>query len=57
MAKKKPKVKRKRTGKRGKPKKPSTRNVDVLTPNVSDEALERSATLPATAECTARLCL
>jgi hypothetical protein len=50
-------VKRKRKAKKGKPKKRSTRKVDVLTPTVSDEALERSATLPATAACTARLCL
>jgi hypothetical protein len=41
MAKKKPKVKRKRTAKRGKPKKRSSRKV-VHTPLVSDEALERS---------------
>jgi len=40
---KKPKVKRKRTGKRGKPKKPSTGKVGVYKPLVSDdEALERS---------------
>jgi len=39
--KKKPKVKRKRTAKRSKPKKRSTRKV-VHTPLVSDEALERS---------------
>jgi hypothetical protein len=41
--KKKPKVKRKRTGKRSKPKKRSTRKVGDLTPIVSDdEALERA---------------
>jgi hypothetical protein len=51
------KTKRKRAAKKSKTRKRSTRNVDVLTPAVSDEALERSATLPATAGCTARLCL
>jgi hypothetical protein len=54
---KKSKIRRKRTAKKSKPKKRSTRKVDVLTPTVSDEALERSAILPATAGCTARLCL
>jgi hypothetical protein len=54
---KKSKIKRKRTAKKSKPKKRSTRNVDVLAPAVSDEALDRSAILPATAACTARLCL
>ena len=51
------KTKRKRTAKRSKSKKRSTRKVDVLTPTVSDEELERSAVLQATVECTARLCL
>jgi hypothetical protein len=51
------KSKPKRTAKKSKPKKRSTREVDVLTPTVSDEALERSAILPATAACTERLCL
>jgi hypothetical protein len=59
---KKSKVKRKRAAKKGKrqkskPKKRSTGNVDVLTPTVTDEALERSAILPATAACTERHCL
>jgi len=54
---KKTKIKRKQKAKKSKPKKRSTRKVDVLTPTVSDEALERSAILPATAGCTARLCL
>jgi len=44
--KKKSKVKRKRTGKRGKPKKRSARNVDVFTPHVSDEALELAGASP-----------
>ena len=58
MAKKrKAKIKRKRTAKKSKPKKRSTGNVDVLTPTVSDEALERSAILPTTAACTERHCL
>jgi len=58
MAKKrKVKIKRKRTAKKSKPKKRSTRKVDVLTPTVSDEALERSAILPNTAACTERHCL
>ena len=48
---------KKRTAKRSKSKKRSTRKVDVLTPTVSDEELERSAVLQATVECTARLCL
>ena len=39
---KKPIIKRKRTAKKSKPKKRPTRNVDVLTPGVSDEALERA---------------
>ena len=39
---KKPTIKRKRKAKKSKPKKWSTRNVDVLTPVVSDEALERA---------------
>jgi hypothetical protein len=38
---KKTKIKRKRTAKRNKPKKRSTRKVGVLTPLVSDDALER----------------
>jgi hypothetical protein len=59
---KKSKIKRKRTAKKSKPqkskpKKRSTGNVDVLTPVISDDALERSATLPTTAACTERLCL
>ena len=60
---KKAKTKRNRTAvkskaKKSKPKKQSTGNVDVLTPVIiSDEALERSAILPATAGCTARFCL
>jgi hypothetical protein len=59
---KKAPIKRKRIAKKSKPqkskpKKRSTGNVDVLTPVISDEALEHSAILPATAECTARLCL
>ena len=58
MAKKrKAKIKRKRAAKKSKAKKRSTRKVDVLTPTVSDEALERSAILPTTAACTARHCL
>ena len=58
MAKKrKAKIKRKRTAKKSKAKKRSSRKVDVLTPTVSDEALERSAILPATAACTERHCL
>jgi hypothetical protein len=51
---KKTTIKRKRTAKKSKPKKRSTRKVDVLRPTVSDEELERSAILPATAGCTAR---
>jgi hypothetical protein len=35
-------IKRKRTAKRNKPKKRSTRKVGVLTPVVSDDALERA---------------
>jgi hypothetical protein len=54
---KKSKIKRKQKAKKSKPKKRSTRKVDVLTPTVSDEALERSATLPTTAACTERHCL
>jgi hypothetical protein len=54
---KKSKIKSKRTAKKSKPKKRSTGNVDVLTPVISDEALERSAPLPATAACTERHCL
>jgi hypothetical protein len=54
---KKSKIKRKQKAKKSKPKKRSTSNVDVLTPTVSDEALERSAILPATAACTERHCL
>jgi hypothetical protein len=59
---KKSKIKRKRTAKKSKPKKNqpkkrSTGNADVLTPVISDEALERSAILPATAACTERHCL
>jgi len=54
---KKTKIKRKRTAKKSKTKKRSTGNVDVLTPVVSDEALERGAIVPNTAACTARLCL
>jgi|GEM_PF-2985433 hypothetical protein len=63
MAKKrKAKIKRKRAAKKSKPqkskpKKRSTGNVDVLTPVISDDALERSAILPHTAACTERLCL
>jgi len=44
MAKKrkaKSKIKPKRTAKKSKPKKRSTRKVDVLTPTVSDEELKR----------------
>ena len=43
---KKPIIKRKRTAKKSKPKKRPTRNVDVLTPVVSDEALERAGSFP-----------
>jgi len=38
----KAKIKRKRTTKKNKPKKPSS-NLDVLTPSISDEAVERAA--------------
>ena len=38
---KKTKVKRKRTTKKNKPKKQPSRDGDVLSPTVSDEALER----------------
>jgi hypothetical protein len=39
------KIKRKRTTKKSKPEKRSTRKVDDLTPDVSDEALEREGGL------------
>jgi hypothetical protein len=42
-AKAKAKIKRKRTTKKNKPKKPSSK-INVLTPGVSDEALERAGT-------------
>jgi hypothetical protein len=43
---KKPTVKRKPKAKKSKAKKRFTRNVDVLTPVVSDEALERAGSFP-----------
>jgi hypothetical protein len=54
---KKNKIERKRKAKKSKPKKRSSPKVDLLTPTVSDEALERSAILPNTAACTERHCL
>jgi hypothetical protein len=49
---KKSKIKRKRTAKKSRPKKRSTSNVDVLTPTVSDEAIERAAGWSMTVEWT-----
>jgi len=42
---KKTKIKRKRTAKKSKPEKRSDSKVDVLKPDVSDEALERERAL------------